>query len=84
GKAGFQDQPGQHEKKKKKKIIKKYPNHGPLVVVPKPHTGVPGLTKRQYVLPLSLTISFFFFFLRKRDHLRPKNISFFFLRRGLP
>ena len=63
---------------------RKYPNRVPVIVEKAPKARLGDLDKKKYLVPSDLTVSQFYFLIRKRISLRPEDALFFFVNNTFP
>uniref|UniRef100_A0A8C2VZ90 Uncharacterized protein n=1 Tax=Chinchilla lanigera TaxID=34839 RepID=A0A8C2VZ90_CHILA len=61
------------------KIRKTYADQVPVIVENAPKAQIGDLDKKKYLVPSDLTVGQFYFFIRKRIHLRAEDALFFFV-----
>ena len=66
------------------KIRRKYPDRVPVIVEKSPKARIGDLDKKKYLVPSDLTVSQFYFLIRKRLSLRPEDAFFFFVNNVTP
>jgi len=66
------------------KIRRKYPDRVPVIVERAKDCRLADLDKKKYLVPCDLTVSQFYFLIRKRVHLKPEDSLFFFIDNTIP
>jgi len=79
-----EENPFEKRKLEGEKIRKKYPDRVPVIVEKAKHSRLQDLDKKKYLVPCDLTVSQFYFLIRKRVHLKPEDALFFFVNNVIP
>ncbi|XP_070574057.1 gamma-aminobutyric acid receptor-associated protein-like 2 [Ptychodera flava] len=66
------------------KIREKYPDRIPVVVEKSPHSKIPDIDKRKFLVPADLTVAQFIWIIRKRIQLPAEQAIFVFINKVLP
>jgi len=78
------ENPFEKRKMEGEKIRKKYPDRVPVIVEKAKYCRLADLDKKKYLVPCDLTVSQFYFLIRKRVHLKPEDALFFFIDNIIP
>lgn len=70
--------------KESKRILEKYPDRIPVIVMKAQHTDLPDIDKTKYLVPSDLTVGQFVYVVRKRIKLTPEVAIFIFINNFLP
>merc|ERR1712066_1141528 len=79
-----EEHPFEKRRAEGEKIRRKYPNRVPVIVEKAPKARLGDLDKKKYLVPSDLTVSQFYFLIRKRISLRPEDALFFFVNNTFP
>ena len=79
-----EEHPFEKRRAEGEKIRRKYPDRVPVIVEKAPKARIGDLDKKKYLVPSDLTVSQFYFLIRKRISLRPEDALFFFVNNVIP
>nr|CAD2175477.1 unnamed protein product [Meloidogyne enterolobii] len=68
----------------REKIKRTYPGRIPVILEKAPKSRLHDLDKKKYLVPSELTVGQFYFFIKKRIHLRSEGALFFFVNTLIP
>ncbi|CAK5091734.1 unnamed protein product [Meloidogyne enterolobii] len=68
----------------REKIKRKDPGRIPVILEKAPKSRLHDLDKKKYLVPSELTVGQFYFFIKKRIHLRSEGALFFFVNTLIP
>lgn len=67
-----------------KKILEKYNNRIPIIILQDKKSNLPKIEKIKYLVPDDITLAQFIFIIRKRISLSPEEAIFIFVNNTLP
>jgi len=67
-----------------KKILQKYNNRVPIIILQDNKSSLPKLDKIKYLVPNDITVAQFIFIIRKRISITPEEAIFVFVNETLP
>ncbi|CAF0746855.1 unnamed protein product [Didymodactylos carnosus] len=74
----------ENRRKEGLRIRREYSDRVPTIVERAPHSHIPELTSKKFLVPNDLTVGQFYFLIRKRIQLPPENALFFFVNNTIP
>ena len=82
--SSFKDLSLSERKEESNRIIEKYPERIPVIVLKGNGCNLPDLDKKKFLVPLDLNFGQFIFIIRKRIKLTPEKAIFIFINNTLP